>query len=461
MGLEFLARVRHTSLWLGALGALVSATYVAPNAAMGIAAGCAWSLVNLFLLQHLVVGLTGPDRKSNRALVRSAISGAGMLGLFGLGAWLLMTLPPIWLTAGFVIPFGVMVLKAASQLLVQSALWQRFVRNPRRSGAMVVIAVAVIWGAMAWAEDPQKTPAEDTHGATATEEHAAPGHGDEEHAVGLHGEEEHGGGHESEGPQKFANVITILYRAFPDAGWAHWLHEVEVVVWALFIAVIICFVTIMVTRNAKLVPGRLQSAVEMLFVWLHDFIVGILGEKHGPRFVPFLGTLFIYILLMNLAGLIPFWEAPTSSLNVTVALALTVFVYSQWVGFRELGVVGWLDHLAGNPRTMISWLMVPLMLPIHVLGEIAKPISLAARLFGNVFGEDMLLVAFATLGVTVLAATGLPIGLPLHLPFLFLALLTSTIQALVFTVLSTIYLLLMLPHDDHEHEHEEAVQSAH
>ena len=99
------------------------------------------------------------------------------------------------------------------------------------------------------------------------------------------------------------------------------------------------------------------------------------------------------------------------------------------------------------------------MLPIHLMGELAKPISLACRLFGNIFGEDMLLVAFASLGITVLSATHLPIGLPLQLPFMFLALLTSTLQALVFTVLSTIYFLLMLPHDDHGHEGE--AQHAH
>jgi F-type H+-transporting ATPase subunit a len=95
------------------------------------------------------------------------------------------------------------------------------------------------------------------------------------------------------------------------------------------------------------------------------------------------------------------------------------------------------------------------------MGELAKPISLACRLFGNIFGEDMLLVAFCSLGITILAATHLPIGIPLHLPFIFLALLTSTLQALVFTVLSTIYFLLMLPHDDHAHEHEAEAQHAH
>ena len=147
-------------------------------------------------------------------------------------------------------------------------------------------------------------------------------------------------------------------------------------------------------------------------------------------------------------------DSPTSSLNVTVALALVVFLFSQWIGLRELGVVGYFDHLMGNPRSLIGWLLVPLMLPIHVMGELAKPISLSCRLFGNIFGEDMLLVAFASLGVMISSLAHVPIGVPLQLPFMFLALLTSTLQALVFTVLSTIYILLMLPHDEHAHEGE-------
>src|SRR5262249_57269948 len=99
------------------------------------------------------------------------------------------------------------------------------------------------------------------------------------------------------------------------------------------------------------------------------FIIGILGPKQSPRYMPFLGTLFIYILAMNLFGLIPFMDSPTSSLNVTVGLALVVFVYSQYIGIKELGVIGYLDHLAGNPRTAISWVLVPLMLPILIMGE--------------------------------------------------------------------------------------------
>src|SRR5205814_9773935 len=151
-----------------------------------------------------------------------------------------------------------------------------------------------------------------------------------------------------------------------------------------------------------------------------------------------------------------------STLNVTFALGITVFVYVQYIGIRELGAVGYVDHMLGQPRDATGWLLAPLMLPIHLLGELAKPISLSCRLFGNIFGEDMLLVAFVSLGVTSLSFAHLPFGLPLQLPFLFLALLTSTLQAAVFMVLSTIYVLLMLPHDSHdEHPHEGDVQHAH
>jgi F-type H+-transporting ATPase subunit a len=476
MGLEFLARVRRTSLWLGGVAALMTFTYQGPGSGLSVAAGVVWSLVNLALLQLLVVALTGRERESLGSALRAWGSGAGMLAWFGAGAFLLAWLSPLWLLVGFLLPYAVIVAKAASLLIVGSRAWNRFAAHPRRSGAILAALALAAWAALSLWPAPGAAPAR----ATASIERAAPAleqHGDEgaqaadPHAADDRAAPDHGaaaggeGGHgETQGPQKFANFITVIARAFPDAAWAHWLHEWEVVLFALLIAAIVSLVAGSAAAKRQMVPGRFQGAVEMLFKALYDFIVGILGETHGPRYVPFLGTLFIYILCMNLAGLVPFLESPTSSLNITVALAITVFIYAQYVGFKELGVVGWLDHLAGNPRTLISWLMVPLMLPIHILGEFAKPISLAARLFGNVFGEDMLLVAFASLGVTVLSATGLPFGLPLHLPFLFLALLTSTIQALVFTVLSTIYILLMLPHEhehEHEHGHEGAAQHAH
>jgi F-type H+-transporting ATPase subunit a len=134
-----------------------------------------------------------------------------------------------------------------------------------------------------------------------------------------------------------------------------------------------------------------------------------------------------------------------------VALAICVFCYVQYTGIRRLGIVGYLDHLAGQPRDVVSIVMVPLMVPLHIMEELAKPLSLSLRLFGNVTGEDVLIAIFVGLGVASLGFLHLPIGLPLQVPFIFLAILTSTIQALVFTLLSTVYFSMMLPHDEEHH----------
>jgi F-type H+-transporting ATPase subunit a len=450
MGLEFLSRVRATSLWMGAIASLFAITLRGFGPGLGLFAGIAWCLVNLALLQMLVVATTGPGRGEPRGVARAAIAIGGMLGLFAAGAFLLMKLPPIWLVAGFTFPFLVLVLKAASLLVLPSRAWRTLTRSRWRAGALVALLGAAAWLMTTGALAPH-------HGASAPTPHLAAraAAGEAPAAEAKAGSEEG----EEKGPQKFPNVITVLARAFPGVPWVRFLHHYEAIVFSLLIALLLSLVAFAASRNPQMIPGPLQNAVEWLVEKLYNFVVDILGPKHGPRYVPFLGTLFIYILAMNLFGLIPFMDSPTSSLNVTVALALVVFVFSQWIGFRELGVVGYFDHLMGNPRTFIGWLLVPLMLPIHVMGELAKPISLSCRLFGNIFGEDMLLVAFATLGVTTLSFAHLPFGIPWQLPFLFLALLTSTLQALVFTVLSTIYFLLMLPHDDHAHEGE--AQHAH
>jgi F-type H+-transporting ATPase subunit a len=253
----------------------------------------------------------------------------------------------------------------------------------------------------------------------------------------------------SEGVPELPNWITVLNHFFHENVVVHFLHNWEGMVFAYLIAGFIILVVYFAMRNPTMVPGRLQSVVEMTFDGLTNFLTGVIGPQ-GKAYVPFLGTLFLYILCMNLSGTIPLSKSPTASANTTVALALCVFVYVHYIGMRRNGPWGYVKHLMGSPKSAVEWAFVPIMFPVHILGEIARPVSLSLRLFGNVTGEDVLLYAFTSLGVAALAFINLPIGIPFQVPFLFLAFLTSFIQALVFTLLSTIYILLMLPHDHEE-----------
>jgi F-type H+-transporting ATPase subunit a len=150
---------------------------------------------------------------------------------------------------------------------------------------------------------------------------------------------------------------------------------------------------------------------------------------------------------MNLFGLVPLMKAPSSNLNITIALALCVFVLVQFLNIKNMGIFGFIYHLAGSPKTIIEWALAPFLLLLELISQLARPVTLSLRLFGNVLGEDILIGTFALLGVT-LGITYFSVGLPLQIPFVFLALLTSTMQALVFTLLSTVYILLSSTHKE-------------
>jgi F-type H+-transporting ATPase subunit a len=448
MGLEFLARVRRSSLLAGGVGALLLVTYGNPAGALATLVGAVFCLLNLELIALLITGLTSPDRGAFPARRRVALGLGGMLPLFAAGAFALTKLPVALLMTGFLLPFAVMLLKALSQLLIQSRAWAALTRSPWRAALVVGTCATLIGFALSTLPHPGAASA-----APHATETAATGHGPAtEHAEGGEAKKDLG----------FPTLVTLLEAWQPHAAWVEWVVRYEAILFSALIAFLICLPAWIASRNPTLIPTPLQNLVESIVEFLSNFVIDILGPRHGPRYVPFLGTLFIYIFAMNVFGLIPFMHSPTASLNVTVALALTVFVYVQYTGFTQLGALGWADHMLGSPRDLTGWMLAPIMLPIHLLGELAKPISLSCRLFGNVFGEDMLLVAFATLGISMLSFTHLPIGLPLQAVFFPLALLGSGLQAMVFTVLSTIYILLMLPHEQHDgHGHEKAGHHAH
>jgi F-type H+-transporting ATPase subunit a len=251
---------------------------------------------------------------------------------------------------------------------------------------------------------------------------------------------------EAEVPE-LPNFISLLYKHLPDSAVAAFLHYWDSLVFSIGAAAFISLVFYLGTRNPTLIPTSFQNFLEWIVENLQKFVLNILGPQ-GEKYVPFLGTLFLYILVMNWLVLVPLMKAPSSNFNITVALAICVFVLVQYLNIKNYGILGFLYHMAGSPKGFIGWALVPLMFPIELLTQFTRPVTLALRLFGNVLGEDILIGAFALFGVTLLAAYT-PIGLPLQIPFMFLALLTGLMQALVFTLLSTIYILLS------ENEHEE------
>ncbi|MCC6484825.1 MAG: F0F1 ATP synthase subunit A [Armatimonadetes bacterium] len=206
------------------------------------------------------------------------------------------------------------------------------------------------------------------------------------------------------------------------------------------------------TRRLQQVPGQLQNFLEMVVGGLEQFFLDVLGPE-GKRHVPILVTFFLYILVMNLMGLIPFMKPATSTLNMTVALSLVAIIYVQIQGIRENGFLGYVKHFLGEPL----WL-APLMFILHVIGEIAKPLSLSIRLFGNVFGEETVVLQLALLGPLAIGVYKL---LPIQFPMFVFGLFTSVVQALVFAILVAAYIVLMTAHEDHdEHSSGEAHETS-
>lgn len=275
-------------------------------------------------------------------------------------------------------------------------------------------------------------------------------HAAAEHATQAAAHATEAGGHAAEAIPELPNAITLLVHRWHDLPWVAWLHRWENVIFAVLVGVILGIIAWRYSRLPASIPRGWQNLLELFVEQIDSLVHGIIG-KDARRFTPFIGTLFLYIWLMNLSVLVPGLKSSTSNLNTTAALALIVFSYVQWTGIRQLGLLGYLDHLAGGPRDLVGWLLVPLMLPIHLLGECIKPLSLSLRLCFNVFAEDVLLAVMVGLGITLSVAMHLPVGIPLQVLVLPLVLIFSTVQALVFCLLSTVYLAMMVPAEGHHH----------
>lgn len=264
-------------------------------------------------------------------------------------------------------------------------------------------------------------------------------------------------GEHHEGSLHTTNLVSLISKYAPKQV-AEFLSGIENIIFGVIVIAILALVFHLASKNIKQIPGRAQATGEAVVEGLNNFVCGIIGPQ-GKKYTPFLGTLFLYILTMNLIGLVPLMKSNTANSitlagpvalpipTTTVALALIVFLSVQIIGIKNQGLVGYLDHMAGTPRDIFGWVMAPLMFPIHIIGELAKPFSLTFRLFCNTMGGHILVAVFIGMGVTSLF-------IPFQAPFLIFEIATSAIQAFVFTLLSTVYIAMMLPHDDHAHSDE-------
>lgn len=223
------------------------------------------------------------------------------------------------------------------------------------------------------------------------------------------------GGHGASGP-----LFDI-----PIPGTAYHLPIYDFVITSWAIMFVLGFTAWLASKNMKRLPQGIQNVWEYIVEGLFDFFGGLMGEKRARLYGPFLATCFLYILLSNYTGLIPGAAKvrglmpPTNNVSITAALAILVFVSVFYFGLKAKGI-GFFKHFV-QPMVFL--------LPLVILDELVRPVSLTLRLYGNIFGEEMIIEQLGHM---------MPLLLPL--PMMLLGLLTGAIQAFVFTLLASSYI---------------------
>ncbi len=276
----------------------------------------------------------------------------------------------------------------------------------------------------------------------------------------------HGGGHHTPwiveqinhafGSTMFAiqqNIMPPIYGLFGK----HWPGEgmtaeqymasgqLPIPTQAVMFSIVILFTVVILTfLRGKLssdAPTTKQQTFEVGVEALRDMLKDLIGPK-GLQHFPVIATFALLILISNLMGFIPGLISATANLNITLALAITSFLYYNYIGIKENGIIGYLKHFMGPVA-----LLAPLMFLIELVSHFARILSLSLRLFGNIYGEEQVGGV-----ISGLAPWGVPI---LLMP---LALLASFLQTFIFIVLSMLYIAEMTHHED-EHGHGEAAHA--
>jgi F-type H+-transporting ATPase subunit a len=199
--------------------------------------------------------------------------------------------------------------------------------------------------------------------------------------------------------------------------------------------VIVFLIARAATKKMQLVPTGSQNVMEAFIGGVISIGKDTMGEENAKRYLPLIGALGLVIVVSNLMGVIPGFESPTANINFTLALALIVFIYYNYLGIKENGFVNYFKHFMG-PMPILA----PLMFPIELISHFSRIISLSFRLFGAIRGDDMFLMVLLML---------VPWLIPLSGFFMLTAF--GVLQAFIFMILTYVYIAgsIMMEHEDH------------
>jgi F-type H+-transporting ATPase subunit a len=211
-------------------------------------------------------------------------------------------------------------------------------------------------------------------------------------------------------------------KLFEFVGLGDFANAYPHVVYSWVVMAILIVLGFLATKSISMIPAKLQNFFEVVVSGLEDFVVDNVGEE-GRWFFPIVATIFLYILTSNLFGLIPGFFPPTASINTPLSCALVVFLFTHFIGIKFHGA-GYIKHFLGP-----VWWMIPIILPIEIIGHLARVLSLTFRLFGNMMGHELVLGILFMLAGLFLAP----------LPIMALGILVAVVQAFVFFMLSMMY----------------------
>lgn len=221
----------------------------------------------------------------------------------------------------------------------------------------------------------------------------------------------------------------FLVKLFEAIGLGHFANAYPHVIYSWFVMIILIILGAVAAKSISIIPTKAQNVFEILISGIEEFMVDLTGEE-GRWLFPISATIFIYIVVCNLIGLVPGFLPPTASVNTTLSCAIPVVIFTHVIGVKYHGVK-YIKHFMGP-----VWWLAPLIFVIEIIGHVARILSLSIRLFGNMMGHELVLGILFFLAGAFLAP----------LPIMALGIFVAVVQAFVFFLLSIMYFTGAMEH---------------